>query len=78
MAGRKKAKGDVSYYAPGRKKPVAYSTVAAGKLLALLSQGGGLTILELRSRISYDVEAIRVLDRYIELGFGNSAAEFKY
>lgn len=66
----KQNKGDVLWYAPGRKKPIAYSTRAASDLIVLLAEEGG-TIIELKQRINYDMEAKAVLQAYIDRGFGN-------
>lgn len=66
-------KGDVLWYAPGRKNPIAYSTRAASDLIVLLAEEGG-TIAELKCRINYDIEAKAVLQAYIDRGYGNVEA----
>lgn len=66
----KRNKGDVLWYAPGRKNPIAYSTRATTDLIVLLAKEGG-TITDLKQRINYDMEAKAVLQAYIDRGFGN-------
>lgn len=73
MARRTKGKGDVSWILPGKKKPIAYSTQATSDLIVCLSQEYD-TIAEVRSHITYDVEAKAILDKYIEKGCGNLIA----
>lgn len=68
-----KSKGDVQWYLPGKKQPIAYSTKAASDLLVILSQDGA-TIQEVHNRITYDVEARKILEIYIEKGYGDSIA----
>lgn len=63
-------KGYVLRYVPGRKNPIAYSTRAASDLIVLLAEEGG-TIIELKQRINYDMEAKAVLQAYIDCGYGN-------
>ena len=65
---------DVYWYCPDRKKPIAYSTVAAEGIIVALAQEGG-TIREIRDKIHYDEESKKVLDRYIERGFGEWIGE---
>lgn len=74
MTRTRRSKGDVAWYIPGRKTPIAYSTKAASDLIALLAQGGG-TIREVCSRITYDVEAHQVLLAYIRKGYGEAVAQ---
>lgn len=71
--------GDVHWYIPGQKRPIAYSTKAASDLIALLAEEGG-TIAEVQRRINYDVEAKAVLQVYIDRGYGDVEARkwFKY
>ena len=66
-------KGDVHWYIPGRKKPIAYSTIAAGELIVLLAKEGG-TIAEVKRKINYDEEAKAVLQAYIDRGYGDVEA----
>lgn len=68
-----KSKGDVQWYLPGKKRPIAYSTKAASDLIVILSQDGA-TIQEVHNRITYDVEARKILEIYIEKGYGDSIA----
>lgn len=66
-------KGDVQWYLPGKKRPIAYSTKAASDLIVVLSQDGS-TIQEVHDRITYDVEVRKILEIYIEKGYGDSIA----
>lgn len=76
---RRRSKGDVHWRIPGRKTPIAYSTVATSQLIGLLAGQGG-TIREVQSRINYDQEAKDVLQAYIDRGYGDVEARqwFKY
>ena len=69
---RKQMRG-VAWRVPKRKTPIAYSTKAANDLIVLLAREGG-TIQEVRERITYDVEAREVLDKYIAKGYGGIEA----
>lgn len=69
----KRNKGDVLWYTPGRKNPIAYSTKAASDLIVVLAEEGG-TIAELKRKINYDMEAKAVLQAYIDRGYGNVEA----
>lgn len=68
-----KSRGNVQWYLPGKKRPIAYSTKAASDLIVVLSQDGA-TIQEVHDRITYDVEARKILEIYIEKGYGDSIA----
>lgn len=72
-------KGDVHWYVPGKKKPVAYSTVATSDLISLLSEDFE-TIQDVYDAINYDPEAKAIMKIYIDLGYGNQIARewFKY
>ena len=74
-----KNKGDVHWKIPNKKKPIAYSTVATSNLIGLLSQKFE-TIQDVYDAITYDVEAKEVLQKYIDLGYGNEIAKkwFRY
>ena len=50
MARSRKRRGSVEWDIPGRKTPIAYSTLATSHLIALLAEQGG-TIREVRDRI---------------------------
>ena len=66
-------KGDVYWYAPKRKRPIAYSTKSASDLIVVLSQEYN-TIQEVHDAINYDIEARGVLSKYINLGLGSCIA----
>lgn len=72
-------KGDVHWTVPTKKKPIAYSTVAVSNLIGLLSQEYE-TIQDVYNAITYDIEAKEILQKYIDLGYGNEIAKqwFKY
>lgn len=73
MARSRRSKGDVSWYVPGRKTPIAYSTKATNDLIVVLGEDGA-TIQEVRDRIIYDAEARAILDKYIAKGLGGVVA----
>lgn len=70
---RRRSKGDVQWYIPGRKTPIAYSTAAAKCLIEVLAEKGG-TIREIQGCINYDQEAKAVLQAYIDRGYGDVQA----
>ena len=74
-----KRKGDVGWTVPNKKKPIAYSTVATSDLIGLLAEDFE-TIQDVYDAVTYDVEAKEVLQKYIDLGYGNEIARrwFKY
>ena len=66
------AAADVSWDCPGRKKPIAYSTIAARDAINCVAEDGD-TLSDVRGKFDfliYDKEAIDVLDAYIKHGFG--------
>ena len=72
-----KPKGDVSWVNPKSKinlKPIAYSTKAVSDLIVLLSEDG-CTIKELKDKINYDNEAKDIIQKYIDLGYGELIAK---
>lgn len=69
------ASHDVIWYALNSNVVIAYSTVAAkGLIEALASDNPAMTITELHDAINYDLEAKKVLQAYINNGFGNHIA----
>lgn len=69
------ASHDVEWHVPGKKTPIAYSTRAASDLIeALAEDNPSATIKELLGQITYDVEAKKVLQQYIDAGYGNQVA----
>ena len=74
-----KNKDDVCWTVPNKKKPIAYSTVATSNLIGLLSQEYE-TIHDVYNAVVYDVEAKEILQKYIDLGYGNEIARewFRY
>ena len=73
MARNRRSKGDVYWYVPGRKTPIAYSTKAASDLIVTLAEEGG-TIQEVHDQIIYDIEARKILEKYIAKGYGRIEA----
>lgn len=74
-----KNKGDVHWYIPGKKKPIAYSTVATSDLIGLVAEDFE-TIQDVYNAVMYDQEAKAIMQIYIDLGYGNQIARewFKY
>jgi hypothetical protein len=70
----RKIKGDVVWTIPTRKKPIAYSTRATSDLIVALAEDGS-TIREIYQNINYDREAKDIMQKYIELGFGDTVAK---
>ena len=69
------ASHDVEWGVPGKKTPIAYSTRAASDLIeALAEDNPSATIKELLGQVTYDVEAKKVLQQYIDAGYGNQVA----
>lgn len=68
-----KNKGDVYWYVPKYKKPIAYSTVATKNLVDALAEDYE-TIIDVYNAINYDAEAKAILKKYIDLGYGNQIA----
>lgn len=61
---------DVEWYLPGRKTPVGYSTRATSDMIDMLAEDG-LTISQIRDALLYDDDGQRLLDLYIEKGYGD-------
>ena len=69
-----KPKGDVLYYIPKKKKPIAYSSQSTNDLIVILSRLNN-TIQDVYDAINYDDEAKNVIKKFIDLGYGNSIAK---
>ena len=69
---------DIYWYAPNSKIIIAYSTRSASDLIETMSEDNPkMTISELHDAINYDEEAKKVLQAYINSGFGEySASEY--
>lgn len=65
---------DAQWHCPGRKRPIAYSTMATSLSIVEMAKDGG-TVKELRDKMIYDREAQMVLDEYIKRGFGDWIAK---
>lgn len=59
----------VYYYLPKRKRPIAYSHYATSYLISILSEIF-YSIQSVKNSIFYDKEAIKILEIYIEKGYG--------
>lgn len=66
--------GNVQWTIPGKKRPIAYSTKATSDLIVLLSKEHK-TIREVQAAINYDQDAKRVLQQYIDAGYGEQIAQ---
>ena len=78
---RTRTRGDVEWFIPGRKTPIAFSTRATSDLIAVLAlEDESATISEIQSRINFDQDAKAVLQAYIDRGYGDQIASewFKY
>ena len=78
MPKRRRYSLGTDYYVPGRKRPVAESTVATGQFLEIVHQDNpAATISQIREIITdktrYIIcpEAVAVLDAHIEAGYGD-------
>ena len=67
---RKPKPGDVHWFVPGRKRPIAYSTKATSDLIGYLA-ADGLTFTEAHAAIRFDDEVKAVVQCYIDRGFGD-------
>ena len=66
---------DVEWLLPGKKTPIAYSTVATSDLIeALAEQYPKATISQLMQSIRYDEDAKKVVQQYIDAGYGDQVA----
>ena len=69
------ASHDVEWRVPGKKTPIAYSTVAASDLIeALAEDNPSATIKDLLGKVTYDAEAKKVLQQYIDAGYSDQVA----
>ena len=69
------ASHDIYWYAPNTKIIIAYSTRASSDLVESMSKDNPkMTISELHNAINYDTEAKKVLQAYINSGFGDYVA----
>lgn len=71
---RRKTKGDVSWEVPNKKKPIAWSTTATSDLISVLALYHE-TITDVYNAINYDQDAKEILQKYIDLGYGNVIAK---
>ncbi len=69
------ASHDVEWYIPNKKTPIAYSTRASSDLIEILSEDNpSATIKEIFDKVNYDEEAKKVLQQYIDAGYGGQVA----
>ena len=69
----KQYRDEVQWYVPNKKRPIAYSTEATSDLIAGLSWQYE-TIYDVYNAVNYDVDAKEILQKYIDLGYGNEIA----
>lgn len=69
-------KNDVEWHLPGRKRPIAYSSVATSDYILMLIDEVGGTINDLlaQKKFIWDVEAKEVLGKYEAAGYGGRLA----
>ena len=66
---------DVEWHVPGKKKPIAYSSKVTSDLIeALAEENPSATIREIFGKVNYDVEAKKVLQQYMDAGYGDQVA----
>lgn len=66
---------DITWYAPHQKSPIAYSTVAVRDFIgAMVDDYPTATVRELQAKINYDQDAKKVLQQYIDAGYGDDVA----
>ena len=66
---------DVEWHVPGKKTPIAYSTVATSDLIEVLAEDSpSATITEIMNKVNYDEDAKKVLQQYIDAGYGDQVA----
>lgn len=70
---RKRLKGDVEWFIDERKTPIAYSTKATSDLIVLLAQENE-TVQDVYNAINYDTDAKKVMQAYIDRGYGDRIA----
>lgn len=72
---KRKSKGDVQWFVPKRKTPIAYSTVSTKLLIDTFSdEDKTRTIQNVHDLINYDNEAKKILKLYIDRGYGQEFA----
>ena len=65
----KNKKPSIFYYLPNRKRPIAYSNYSTSYLISILSEIF-YSIQSVKNSIFYDLDAIKILEIYIEKGYG--------
>ena len=73
MPRTRKKTGHVAWYLPGRKRPVAHSVRAVGDYVDFLSHKHE-TVTDVQGAVVFDPEAIRILQVYVDAGFGGMRA----
>lgn len=68
---RRDYKGDVAWYVKGRKRPIAYSTVATKELFDDLAEQCNGDLKLILENIHYDRDLIEIVQRYLDLGVTN-------
>lgn len=68
--------GDVQFFVPNRKKPIASSTKATSDCLALLKAESS-SWQELKGKLLYDREALQVIEAHEKLNVPFEAVKWK-
>ena len=69
------ASTDVQWTTPNQKTPIAYSTTATSDLISVLAdEFPSATISSLKGMVGYDQDAKKVLQQYIDAGYGDQVA----
>lgn len=68
-------KGDIEYYVPNKKRPIAYSTKAEADFLKLMTEDGYTTpneiIKAIDSKYQLAFEEKEIMEAYVKLGYGD-------
>ena len=71
--GKVKRKGDVYWYLPNKKKPIAYSTKVVSDTISVFSKEYK-TVNDVYRAIGFLGEEKEILEIYIRAGYGNADA----
>ena len=69
----KKSKGDIYWYLPNKKRPIAYSTVAASETVEVFSRKYR-TVQDVYNALYYPFPEKEILKLYIDAGYGDAIA----
>ena len=81
----KRVRGDVGWYADGKKKPIAYSTTATSHFLAIIHEMyPTATVNKIKDMLTDknkylpNPEALAILEAYIKAGEGEKIPRWRY